>query len=53
MADYAIALGPNYRLALTTDADGEIAASPLVQFACDAGLQLHPYTFNYVELPEL
>ena len=52
VADYAKALGPNYRLALARNADGRLAASPLVQFAADAGLALHPYTFNYAELPE-
>lgn len=52
VADYAIALGPNYRLALARNADGRLAASPLAQSAVDAGLALHPYTFNYAELPE-
>ena len=52
VADYAAALGPNYRLVLTPDSDGELGASPLVRAARDAGLALHPYTFNYAELPE-
>jgi glycerophosphoryl diester phosphodiesterase len=51
VADYAVALGPNYRLVLTSEADGQPRASPLVNAARDAGLQLHPYTFNYAELP--
>ena len=51
VADYATALGPNYRLALTRDARGELAASSLVRSTRDAGLELHPYTFNYAELP--
>ena len=52
VADYAMALGPNYRLALTKDSAGQLVASPLVQAALDVGLELHPYTFNYAGLPE-
>ena len=52
VADYAQAVGPNYRLVLTRDSDGRSIASPLVHSVRDAGLELHPYTFNYAQLPE-
>lgn len=50
--DYATALGPNYRLALATGSEGQPVASPLVRDAEDAGLELHPYTFNHTQLPD-
>lgn len=52
VAGYADALGPNYRLTLTRGPDGRPVASPFARSARDVGLRLHPYTFNYAELPE-
>lgn len=52
VADYAAALGPNYRLALTPRADGPPGVSRLAGYVRAAGLELHPYTFNYVQLPD-
>ncbi len=52
VAEYATALGPNYRLTLTSESPGRPRAGPLVQFARDAGLELHPYTFNHAQLPQ-
>jgi len=52
IADYAAVLAPNYPLLLAPGDGGRPVASPLVDHARAAGLRLHPYTFNYVKLPE-
>jgi glycerophosphoryl diester phosphodiesterase len=50
IAEYAVALAPNYRQLIEVSA-GEPQAARLVQQARAAGLQLHPYTFNLEEFP--
>jgi glycerophosphoryl diester phosphodiesterase len=50
VASYAVALAPNYRQ-LIAATGGEPRATDLVQRTRAAGLQLHPYTFNFDELP--
>jgi len=51
IAEYATALGPNYRLLLDVSDTDELVMTPLVSEARRAGLLLHPYTFNRDAIP--
>lgn len=51
VAEYAVALGPNYRQLIEPTDGAGIVATQLAQDARAAGLQLHPYTFNRDNLP--
>lgn len=51
VAEYATALGPNYRQLLRPGKGGQAATTTLVSAIRTAGLELHPYTFNREDLP--
>jgi glycerophosphoryl diester phosphodiesterase len=51
VAEYATALGPNYRQVLAVSHSDEPELTPLGTEARRAGLLLHPYTFNRDHIP--
>lgn len=51
IAGYAAGIGANYRQLIVADGTGGAEPGPIVSAVREAGLLLHPYTFNRESLP--